>query len=227
MILVTLIYILDVVLSAISMIGTFAILGFIFVFFRRFVWDKLYVTLAERPVRCGKYIVEKDCHLGKKGDVIVVTHTSWDKTTWVTLANGEKIKGNSLGQEVRALCKRNQKVKTVWLMIPLVFFMTLDMMTPTKETAITMLKGYGVEQIVTHPRVQALAGKSVDVLEKQLNDFLEGKEVQSPEQAQEAAQEAPQQKAKSTTANDIKQMADSVEAITEGVGALTEAVNKQ
>lgn len=47
---------------------------------------------------------------------------------------------------------------------------------PTKEIAYTMLAAYGVEEIVTNERVQELGGKSLDVIEKAMDEFLQEEE---------------------------------------------------
>lgn len=54
---------------------------------------------------------------------------------------------------------------------------TLFTFVPTKEMAYTMLAAYGVEEIVTNERVQELGGKSLDVIEKALDEFLQEEET--------------------------------------------------
>jgi len=48
---------------------------------------------------------------------------------------------------------------------------------PTKEISYAMLAAYGVEEIVTNDRVQELGGKSLDVIEKALDEFLQEEET--------------------------------------------------
>lgn len=47
----------------------------------------------------------------------------------------------------------------------------LTVFIPSKETAYVMVAAYGVEGIVTDDRVQQLGGKSLDVIEKWLDDM--------------------------------------------------------
>ncbi len=50
---------------------------------------------------------------------------------------------------------------------------TLLTFTPTKEISYAMLAAYGVEEIVQNERVQELGGKSLDVIEKAMDKFLQ------------------------------------------------------
>lgn len=49
-------------------------------------------------------------------------------------------------------------------------------LVPTKEISYAMLAAYGVEEIVTNERVQDIGGKSLDLLEKTLDEYLSEKE---------------------------------------------------
>lgn len=51
--------------------------------------------------------------------------------------------------------------------IPLLFFI------PSKDTAYKMLAAYGVQSIITNPEVQKLGGKSLDVLNKTMDEYLQ------------------------------------------------------
>lgn len=50
---------------------------------------------------------------------------------------------------------------------------------PSKDTAYKMLAAYGVESIVTNDKVQELGGKSLDVLNKAMDDYLKESEPDS------------------------------------------------
>ena len=63
---------------------------------------------------------------------------------------------------------------SVW---PLKTFIVLSLvfvwLLPTKDTAYKMLAAYGVQSIVTNPEVQKLGGKSLDVLNKAMDEYLQ------------------------------------------------------
>jgi hypothetical protein len=45
----------------------------------------------------------------------------------------------------------------------------------------TMLAAYGVQEIVTNPKVQELGGKSLDVLEKAMDEYIGKEETKEKE----------------------------------------------
>lgn len=55
----------------------------------------------------------------------------------------------------------------------LAFFILSCNLIPNKDTCYAMLAAYGVESIVTNPEVQKLGGKSLDVLNKAMDEYLE------------------------------------------------------
>ena len=55
--------------------------------------------------------------------------------------------------------------------------LTLAVLLPTKETAYTMLAAYGVESIVTNDKVQEFGGKSLDVINKAMDNYLQQSDV--------------------------------------------------
>ena len=67
--------------------------------------------------------------------------------------------------------------KSLWPLKTFVMVMCLlSTVVPDKDTAYKMLAAYGVESIVTNPEVQKLGGKSLDVLNKAMDEYLqEGK----------------------------------------------------
>lgn len=50
--------------------------------------------------------------------------------------------------------------------------MLLSNLIPERDTAYKMLAAYGVESVVANPDVQKLGGKSLQVLEKAMDDYL-------------------------------------------------------
>lgn len=53
--------------------------------------------------------------------------------------------------------------------------------TPSKETSYAMLAAYGVQTVAESEQVQEVAGKSLKVLEKYMDDYLE----QTPEKSED------------------------------------------
>lgn len=74
--------------------------------------------------------------------------------------------------------------KSFWPLKTFVVMMILfSVLLPTKETAYKMLAAYGVESLVTNPEVQKLGGKSLDVINKAMDDYLkESKPDSTPKQ---------------------------------------------
>lgn len=71
-----------------------------------------------------------------------------------------------------------QKGFTLWakrVSVTAVVSGVLFTLVPTKEISYVMLAAYGVEEIVTNDRVQELGGKSLDLLEKTLDEYLADK----------------------------------------------------
>jgi glucan phosphoethanolaminetransferase (alkaline phosphatase superfamily) len=63
--------------------------------------------------------------------------------------------------------------KSMWpLKAFVVIMLTLSTLVPSKETAYKMLAAYGVESLVTNPEVQKLGGKSLDVINKAMDEYL-------------------------------------------------------
>lgn len=69
--------------------------------------------------------------------------------------------------------------KSLWpLKVVTGILLLYTMLIPSKETAYKMLAAYGVESIVTNEKVQELGGKSLEVLEKAMGEYLdEGKDI--------------------------------------------------
>lgn len=64
---------------------------------------------------------------------------------------------------------------------------TLSVVLPNKDTAYKMLAAYGVQTIIENPDVQKLGGKSLEVLNKAMDEYLqEGKSATpvSPEKVE-------------------------------------------
>lgn len=49
---------------------------------------------------------------------------------------------------------------------------TLSILTPSKETMYTMAAAYGVQSAAENPNVQRVAGKSLQILESKLDEFI-------------------------------------------------------
>ncbi len=83
-----------------------------------------------------------------------------------------------------ALEKKPEFYKSLWpLKVFLFISIPLLFLIPTKETAYKMLAAYGVESLVTNPEVQKLGGKSLDVINKAMDDYLkESKPDSDPKQ---------------------------------------------
>lgn len=58
------------------------------------------------------------------------------------------------------------------LLFTWVFSVLVLMFTPNKETMYTMAAAYGVQTVAENPNVQRVAGKSLQVLESKLDEFL-------------------------------------------------------
>lgn len=64
--------------------------------------------------------------------------------------------------------------KSLWPLKTFVVVMcVLSTVVPDKDTAYKMLAAYGIESIVTNPEVQKLGGKSLDVLNKAMDEYLQ------------------------------------------------------
>lgn len=71
--------------------------------------------------------------------------------------------------------------KSLWPLKTFVVVMcVLSAVVPEKDTAYKMLAAYGVESIVTHPEVQKLGGKSLDVLNKAMDEYLQEEKPATP-----------------------------------------------
>ena len=71
--------------------------------------------------------------------------------------------------------------KSLWPLKTFVVVMcVLSTVVPDKDTAYKMLAAYGVESIVTNPEVQKLGGKSLDVLNKAMDEYLQEEKPATP-----------------------------------------------
>lgn len=61
------------------------------------------------------------------------------------------------------------------LLITLGILGGVTMFTPDKETMYTMAAAYGVQSVAENPNVQRVAGKSLQVLEGKLDEFIKEK----------------------------------------------------
>ncbi|RTL03662.1 hypothetical protein EKK58_12505 [Candidatus Dependentiae bacterium] len=64
----------------------------------------------------------------------------------------------------------------------------LDILVPNKETLYTMVAASTIQDIATSPKVQELGGKSLDVINKVMDDYLKDvnlKETKEPKAQQE------------------------------------------
>ena len=52
-----------------------------------------------------------------------------------------------------------------------VMYISYTVLVPSKATAYKMLAAYGVQQVVDNPDVKRIAGKSLDVLEKAMDEY--------------------------------------------------------
>lgn len=79
---------------------------------------------------------------------------------------------------------KKEKVKTTaykykWVLIIAVSILILRSFIPSKDTMYTMAAAYGVQTAAENPNVQRLAGKSLQVLEGKLDEYLkEGKKAE-------------------------------------------------
>lgn len=63
--------------------------------------------------------------------------------------------------------------QSLWPLKTFVILMiALSVIIPSKDTAYKMLAAYGVESLVSNPEVQKLGGKSLDVINKAMDDYL-------------------------------------------------------
>ena len=63
--------------------------------------------------------------------------------------------------------------RSLWPLKTFVILMIfLSVILPSKDTAYKMLAAYGIESLVTNPEVQKLGGKSLDVINKAMDDYL-------------------------------------------------------
>lgn len=53
-----------------------------------------------------------------------------------------------------------------------IILILLATLIPNKETLYTMVAAYTVQDIATSPKVQELGGKSIEVIEKMMDDYL-------------------------------------------------------
>lgn len=71
--------------------------------------------------------------------------------------------------------------RSMWPLKTFVIVMVaLSVVLPNKDTAYKMLAAYGVESIVTNPEVQKLGGKSLDVLNKAMDEYLQEEKPATP-----------------------------------------------
>ena len=61
-------------------------------------------------------------------------------------------------------------------LIPSIFLMILTLATPNESSAYKIMAVYGGVELVTNPKVQALGGKGVEVLNKVMDDYIEGED---------------------------------------------------
>ncbi len=69
-----------------------------------------------------------------------------------------------------------------------VMLLLLGILVPNKETIYTMVAAHTVQDIATSPKVQELGGKSLDVINKVMDDYLKDvnlKETKEPKVQQE------------------------------------------
>lgn len=65
------------------------------------------------------------------------------------------------------------KKAIMWWCMPLAIAF---LFTPNKDTMYTILAAYGVQQVAENENVQEFAGKSLDVLEKAMDEYLADKD---------------------------------------------------
>lgn len=66
---------------------------------------------------------------------------------------------------------RGERGLKIWgYLIPILFVLTF--LAPNKETSYTMLAAYGVQTVSEAPEVREVMGKSVQVLEKYMDNYL-------------------------------------------------------
>lgn len=71
-------------------------------------------------------------------------------------------------EEAKLTLERSKKGKKyIWIALLLLVFI------PSEKTAYKMLAAYGVQSIVENPKVQELGSKSLQVLEKAMNEYIE------------------------------------------------------
>lgn len=82
--------------------------------------------------------------------------------------------GKKEGSEIFSDWIKKWTSKTAYTVYAVILFAWgINALIPSKDTAYKMLAAYGVTEIATNERVQELGGKSLEVLEKAMNDYLE------------------------------------------------------
>jgi hypothetical protein len=79
--------------------------------------------------------------------------------------------GDTTPEKLRA-CSYPKTFLFIWL---------LGFLIPEEKVMYTMLAAYGVQEIVTNPKVQELGGKSLDVLEKAMDEYIGKEETKEKE----------------------------------------------
>jgi hypothetical protein len=86
-----------------------------------------------------------------------------------------------LAKVICAVENKPEFYKSLWplkvflfVSIPLIFFI------PNKDTAYKMLAAYEVQSIIENPEVQKLGGKSLDVLNKAMDEYLQERKSVTP-----------------------------------------------
>lgn len=65
--------------------------------------------------------------------------------------------------------------KTLYVILG--FYVVYTVFVPSKDTSYKMLAAYGVEQVAENPDVKRLAGKSLEVLEKAMDEYTKKEET--------------------------------------------------
>lgn len=84
------------------------------------------------------------------------------------------------GDDDQEAIKYLKLYKSMWpIKLVACLLIVYGILIPSKDTAYKMLAAYGVESIVTNDKVQELGGKSLDVLNKAMDDYLKESETDS------------------------------------------------
>jgi hypothetical protein len=111
-------------------------------------------------------------------DVVMGTYIQWQ---WlvslyvVTFVGMSLYYGDNPGEAENGIF--NEVYNTLGKFVkPLLFFVVLSVLintfTPSKDTAYKMLAAYGVTELVKSEEAQKLGGKSLEVLEKAMDEYL-------------------------------------------------------